>query len=44
MGFGEMEDKLEREDGCGRKIEVDIFLMWTLRGRVTSAEEITLVH
>lgn len=39
-----MEDKLEREDGCGRKIVMDIFLMWTLRSRVTSAEEITLVY
>lgn len=42
MGFGEMEDKLEREDGCGRKIVMDIFLMWTLRGTVTSAEERSL--
>ena len=25
MGFEEMEAKLEKEDGCGRKIEVDFF-------------------
>lgn len=34
-GVGEMEVKVEREDGCGSDVEVGIVLRWKFWGRVT---------